>query len=96
MRIEIEKLNGEYVVTSLELYKLLKLHPQGYSQWVKRIIRNGVKNKDYYDLDIAPTLIKKRIRLHLHIDFAIGLTVFYDTLMAKSLRRELIRIRENK
>lgn len=101
MKIEIEKINGIFMLSSWDFYKILALHPATYNKWIQScIINKGVKDKDYFNFDNWNYSTDKnkrvRIRLHLNIDFAIGITIRYDTLLAKSLRRELINIRDSK
>lgn len=97
-KIEIETIGNVQVISSWYFYKFLKLAPARYNKWVKiHVLDRGIKNFDYYNLENPGFWDKKkktRVRLHITIDYAIGITICYDTLMAKSIRRELMKIRE--
>ena len=95
--LEITEHKDVIVVRSLELYNYLRLGSSHYNRWVQRhIIPKGVKNEDYFEIPNAhiPRHDKNVFhRFYLHIDFAISLTYMQDTYLAKSLRRELKRIK---
>ena len=84
----------------MELYKFLWLTQCRYTSWCEtNIIRKGVKGIDYIDLSDSLTYYgkprkKRRFKIMISLDFAIAITFRYDSLLAKSLRRELEKDRD--
>ncbi len=99
-KVEIEEYKGIKVLQSWHFYKFLSLAPSAYTRWATtHIIQRGVHGEDYFNLE-NPLKNDDRqrvwLRLHITLDYAIGLTIHYDTRLAKSLRKELLRIRDGK
>lgn len=100
MILKTENFNGKQFIGSIELYRFLRLTPDAYSKWcTKVLIQKGVKDYDYIDctekLTLGGSARKiKSIRLYITLDFAIGITYRYDTYLAKSLRKELVSLRD--
>lgn len=95
-RIETELRNGVHLIPAYEFFGCLAFAKCNYPRWLRNIIiARGVKNVDYFDAGNTMLNSTKgaRLRVLITIDFAIGITYKYNDYLAKTMRAELIRIR---
>lgn len=97
-KVEIEEVNGVLVVSTWDFYKFLALSPYNYYKWIKgQVLEKAIEGVDYFNLENPNAWEKKkrsRVRLHITLDYAIGLTLSQSTYLAKTIRKELLKIKK--
>ena len=86
--IDVVTYKGHLVVDSFELYKLLGKKNSNYSRWVKRIIRFGLHDTEWFiDDDILRINKKIKARYYFSLSFASGISMTADKTKIIELRR---------